>query len=74
MIFYDANGKLVSINRSKFINDELYYKKIYNLQLEYAKLYPKFVTINDINNTNDNNHTKSITYDNNLGYDSDSSN
>ena len=69
MIFYDTTGKLINLNRSNFISDKIYYKKVYELQEEYAKFYPKFVIINDIQNFT--NNKVNILYDNNLGYDSD---
>ena len=70
MIFFDANGNLINLDRSKFISDELYYKKLYNLQTTFSKIYPKSVTINDIQNFNNSNKLN-ISYNNNLGYDSD---
>ncbi len=71
MIFYDANGKLINLDRSKFISDELYYKKLYYLQTTFSKIYPKSVIINDIHNFTNSNKVN-ISYDSNLGYDSDS--
>ncbi len=58
MIFYDSNGKLIVIDRSKFINDELYYKKILELKSKFAKSYTIKKSID-------------IDYNNNLGYTSD---
>ena len=69
MIFYDANGKLINLDRSKFISDEIYYKKIYDSQLMFSKVYPKSVIINDIQNFT--NNKVNINYDINLGYTSD---
>ena len=37
MIFRDANGKLVEINRSSFKNDLLYYKKIMEIKRTFSK-------------------------------------
>ena len=71
MIFYDANGKLINLDRSKFISDKIYYKKIYDLQTTFSKVYPKSVIINDIQNFTNSNKVN-ISYDSNLGYDSDS--
>lgn len=71
MIFFDANGKLINLDRSKFISDEIYYKKIYDLQLIFSKVYPKSIIINDIQNFTNSNKVN-ISYDSNLGYDSDS--
>ena len=37
MIFRDANGKLVEINRNLFKNDSLYYKKIMEIKKTFSK-------------------------------------
>ncbi len=70
MIFYDTNGKINILDRSKFISDELYYKKILEIKSEFAKLYPKLI-INTANNNNNNNSSTNISYNTDLGYTSD---
>lgn len=67
MIFYDTNGKINILDRSKFISDELYYKKILEIKSEFAKLYPKLI----INTSNNNNTFTNIKYNTDLGYTSD---
>jgi hypothetical protein len=69
MIFYDTNGKLNIIDRSKLINDQLYYKKILELKSNFAKLYPNYFITNKILNNNVDN---TIIYNTTLGYTSDS--
>jgi hypothetical protein len=66
MIFYDTNGKINILDRSKFISDELYYKKILEIKSEFAKLYPKLII-----NTANNNSSTNIKYNTDLGYTSD---
>lgn len=66
MIFYDINGKINILDRSKFISDELYYKKILEIKNEFAKLYPKLII-----NTSNNNSSTNIKYNTDLGYTSD---
>ncbi len=66
MIFYDTNGKINILDRSKFISDELYYKKILEIKSEFAKLYPKLII-----NTANNNSSTNINYNTDLGYTSD---
>jgi hypothetical protein len=66
MIFYDTNGKINILDRSKFISDELYYKKILEIKSEFAKLYPKLII-----NTSNNNSSINIKYNTALGYTSD---
>lgn len=67
MIFYDTTGKINILDRSKFISDELYYKKILEIKSEFAKLYPKLI----INTINNNNSSTNIKYNTDLGYTSD---
>lgn len=68
MIFYNTKGELINLDRSNFISDEVYYKKIMELQYNFAKFYSKsvmYITNNTINTNN------IINYDNTLGYTSD---
>lgn len=69
MIFYNTQGNIINLDRSNFISDDVYYKKIMELQYNFAKIYPKSIMYITNNTMNTNN---TVNYDKTLGYTSDS--
>ena len=53
MLIRDADGNLHIIKRSDCKNDTVYYEKIYNIKIEYAKKY-KSIVVNLPKNINEN--------------------
>ena len=43
MIVRDSDGKLCIISRKKCKNDISYYQKLYDIRLEYEKIYPSSI-------------------------------
>jgi len=41
MLYRNADGNLIEINKNDFINDKLYYEKIIELKLYFSKLQEK---------------------------------
>lgn len=37
MLFRDANGNLLEINKHDYVNDTLYYEKIMKIKIQFAK-------------------------------------
>ena len=53
MLIRDADGNIHIIKRSDCKNDTVYYEKIYNIKIEYAKKY-KSIVVNLPKNINEN--------------------
>ena len=41
MVFRSREGKIIILNKYDFKNDEMYYSKIYELQMSFTKLQGK---------------------------------
>ena len=52
MIVRDINGKINIISRKTCKNDSVYYEKLYNTRILYAKKYKSIVVNDNCNNIN----------------------